>query len=1176
MLLKKVEIYGFKTFADRTVFEIGPGITCIVGPNGCGKSNLVDALRWVLGEQAYKALRCQLMTDVIFNGTPTRKPLGYAEASLYFDNTGRHFPVDCDELCVTRRVYRTGESDYLVNREPCRMRDIRELFANTGLGKSAYSIIGQNQIDAILQSSPKERRVLFEQAAGVAKYKQKRIEAARKLDRVANDLDKVQTLATEVEKRLKKATTQAAKARRHKQLSEEFQRLRMERALIHLAGLRADLDQVSADREAAQKLFDAAESLAGQAQAAIDQAEAAETGIERKLGEHESRAHELELKSGMLRSSIASARKDAADARARAEKARAQADELAERTGELEKARTRAAEGLEAKERALASLEDELARAQEKRASLEKEFDSLKALREEKDRQAFAAASSHSRAENEVSRLEKEIRSLSARREKLERGIAALAEELEAARGSASRSRLAFEETLASSAEKQRKASVIQGELVSVREELARLDEKGRKLRSEEAKLHSRLDFLRELDRKGEGIPEAARELARAPGAVGILADLVSVSLGYEKAAEAALGELVTAVVAEEEEDELLRRASASGATILRARPLGKAPKSPPRVLEHEGVVARAIDLFWCDPRVSGLFERLFGGVYIAEGLHRAWRASKSEPDAVIVTTDGGIVVGWGKVRTRSEHKGGVISRRNEIASREGELARLRETIRAFEEDRKRRADDAARLAARLEALNSSISEMKEKGAHAKAQLAAVQKEEERLAEEKGAQEVAFEQADIDEAETRTMLQDSRREAEETALVEEEAKTASKALREDTEQIAEELARTSEGVQEMRVHEAGLASELKAARNELSSIAQDIEEKETMRRSFASDGERESERVRDAESTSAEAEMEFSGLRAELEQASSVTEDLRREKGVARSRIEEMRGQSKAERENSDRARGKLGELQIKETQFSTKVGDLLESGERELGCRLDEELSARGAVEPRDSLEEDIASIERRLRVLGTVNHEALAEQEELSKKIEFLQTQLDDLRQARNRLKELISQLNRKSRALFRETFERVKQEYEVMFRKLFQGGMGELKLEDGEDVLEAGVEMIAKPPGKNPKTLLALSGGERGLTAIALLFAIFKTRPSPFCVLDEADAPLDDENNRRFIRGIADFSKETQFVIVTHKKVTMAHANAWHGVTMQEAGVTKKISVSLEQVDKALSAA
>ncbi len=855
---------------------------------------------------------------------------------------------------------------------------------------------------------------------------------------------------------------------------------------------------------------------------------------------------------------------------------RRKAGELAERLEELEREHARAAGTLDAKRRELASLEEESASTEQARASLEKEIDSLKALLEEKRAKEFEAASGLARAENEALGIDKEIGLLSQRNKGLERDLATLTEKLGEARRNAARSRLAHEELLASSVERQRKAASVQGSLTVIREELARLEEEDRRLRSEEARLVARLDVLRDLERKGEGIPEAARELARAPGACGILADLVFVPLGYEKAAEAALGELVTAVVVEEGEDDLLRRASASGATILRARPLGEPRESPPRVLEHEGVVARAIDFLWCDPRISGLFARLFGGVYVSRGLHYAWRAAKSEPEAVIVTTEGEVVVGWGKARTRSEHKGGVISRRNEMVSLEGDLARLRRKLDSLEEERHPRQEEASRLSGRLEALNSSLSDLNEKAAHARAQLASSAKEEERLAEERAIQAVALEQLGIEEADLRDRLEGLRETAENARLTEEEAKTASMAVDEDIRQVSEELARAGSRIQDMRVRKAALAEETKSREKEMSSMGGQLREKSELHRSFVRDDEDETEQERKANAEAGEAEELLSRLRADLEEALSSKGGLEREKELARERMEAMRAASGEKRKEADEARGGLEEARLDEKGLSTKVAGLLESGERELGSRIDEELSARGCVEPRESLEEEIAAAERKLRNLGSVNHDALAEQDELKKNYEFLSTQSGDLAEARNALRGLISRLNRRSRALFKETFDKVKEEFEQMFRKLFQGGKGELRLEEGEDLLDAGVEMVAKPPGKKPKSLLALSGGEGGLTAIALLFAIFKTRPSPFCVLDEADAPLDEENDRRFIRGIAEFSKETQFIIITHKKVTMSHADAIYGVTMQEPGVTKKISVAFEQVEKALSAA
>jgi chromosome segregation protein len=1171
MKIRRLEIQGFKSFSDRTTFEFGDGITAIVGPNGCGKSNVVDAVKWVLGDMSPKSLRGKRMEDVIFAGSSARKPVGLAEVTLVLDNADGILPTERTEVAVTRRLYRSGESEYLVNGDAGRLKDVRELFFDTGLGAEGHSIMEQGQIDALLRANSTDRRGIFEEAAGVSRYKQRKKEAEGKLERTAENLERLRDVLELEEKRLRSLKTQASRARRWRELVDELRRKRVLSAVVRWRA-------ATAERAALEATI--AEARAKEEAAALDLA-AFEADAARREAERETvrgRIHELETAVATaagdaraaddrvtwarrtiedLRGRIAAAERAAADAAARAASLAPDADAADLEAGEAgERARGHEAD-LAVVEGELLGLEREAeerkaAHDGAKRETLEILQRSSKARNEETERRTEAR-----QAEGRLARLREQRAEAEARLARVEgeaAELAALAVRMDADAASAAEALASAEDDRARHAEEVEAAERRRGAFSE-----------------ERAKKTERLELLRRLAAAYEGVEGGAREvLAEAArradrgGVLGLLADLIETTTAGAHVLDRLLGHAAGAVVVRSTADALAWLEWLRGRGHAKARFLSlDLVREAAAPLPPEAGVVRG------DPEVLRLVASAAAGCLLVPDLRAgigAWRSSAAGVNAVTpagdrITASGAVVGGAGAAALGLVERAAEMRRLTEevrtlsaeVDAAAGAADRAREAVRDAEEAIRRRRQDIARRS-------------EDRGRHGAA-LARIEKERGHLASlaaaagaEASEQEAARAEAEAGAAAAAGVAAGLERRRLEVEALAEEALTAFEALETRTKTVGERRMEVRLAIADARARAdaasaraervrrdvAALLERSEAARAEAGALAArvgatevEVAEAESVRRSRESDRRRDADRLVEARGAHESLDRDLAGARGRTSEVAELHERLRRE----------------------------LDEFRLREGEHRVRIEALVEQVREEHGVDLAvASAEAEAQVPDAPALEAEIADLRAKVEELGNVNMNAIAEMEEADQRVSFLRAQEKDLLDAKAQLEGAITQLDELSVTRFRETFEAVKSHFNETFRRLFGGGRADVVLENPQDLLESGIDIIARPPGKEPRTISQLSGGERTLTAVALLFAVFRARPSPFAILDEVDAALDEANIRRLVALVTEFTAGSQFLVVTHSKTTMEAANVLYGVTMEEPGVSKKVAVRL----------
>ncbi len=1191
MKLQRLEMFGFKSFADRVTIEFNPGITAIVGPNGCGKSNISDAIRWVLGEQRPTLIRGSRMDEVIFGGSRERKPINLAEATLHFSNEDGLLPVDFAEVAIARRVFRDGTGEYLLNRRACRLKDIQDLVLGTGVGAHAYSLIQQGMVDSLLSERAEERRTIFEEAAGVTRYKTRRRAAERKLEATSHDLARVEDIVAEVERKVNALRRQVGRARRYAGYREEELRLDVHVTALHMAALAGRLEPL------------------GEELASLEEAQARHAA---RLAEREAEHESLELELMAVREE--------------GDRFRAEVEELRRKTSRREDSLLVTGESLKHHARRLESLAAEAERARvraddmaERRANLDVDHraarERVRGLGERRDREAGSGDEERrygelksGRAElvNEAEALRErlaEVRQALARQTTARESATQLLEVLgveraerrkeeEKARAAVTRARETVEQTGRARADAVRLHAERQAAVAEVEQALSRARDRLTGERAAEHAAAGRVEALAAMEARFEGYAGGARALlegrADGSGIAGSLSQAIEpVEPHFEPAIERYLESLGHGLLARDAE--AARRAARGLGDAGRADflipelvPRGPAPPIPDAAAAV--VLARGVDAVrWTVERETRdrflpLFERLLL-VEDAEAAFRCRGALADRPDAertyVIASLDGTLLEPAGRWRAAgSSADDGLLARRRRLAEAEAERQRRRRAIAtaahlviAAESELKARQRALADAAARVSELEARHRAAREAEALREQQAAHVARRLQELAPQIEEQERARELAEstgraIDETgleiEAEAERVTGRLEDVRVALERHESTRAERlSARHAIELEVAEAEAEQRAVEREIEHLAAGEQALEAARTERAAerarIEAEIERLEEEKRATAEEIEGLNDELDRAQ---AELRTRLQGGR-EIEERRALLEaelkTLRRE----HSEIVERRHDRQLARQEIEHVRGTLLAHLAESYDGTTDLESLTErhplsEQERELGH---EELATR--------LEE----VGRKLANLGPVNMLALEEFEEESARLEFLAGQRDDLVTARRQLEEAIRRINHTARELFIETFESVRANFDATFKTLFEGGQAAILLTDPEDPLESPIDIVASPRGKRIASINLLSGGERALTALSLLFAIYRVKPSPFCILDEVDAPLDDANVGRFLKMIRHFSQDTQFVVITHNRRTMEEADYLYGITMEEPGVSSLVSVSLE---------
>lgn len=1175
MKIKRLEISGFKSFADKVVLDFQQNVTGVVGPNGCGKSNIVDAIRWCMGEQSAKNLRGKAMEDIIFAGSETRKPLGMAEVSLVFSTEDGRAPakyLDYAEIQLTRRLYRDGDSDYLINKTPCRLLDITELFMDTGVGTRAYSIIEQGKIGQILHSRPEERRFLIEEAAGVTKFKSRKQVALKKIEGTRQNLARLADVLGEIRRQLASLQRQAKKAEKFREYRDELREIEL---LFTAREYRETQQQrVVAERELValneqiREVFAASsvgESQAEEARVTLLEAEkqltTAQEEIFRVRSEFTTTGNGLEFQ-----------RKELAGLDGRLVRLAAETAELEQRLKECGEQR----ELLELRRDTgavdAAGIQAELEQAEEALTGHQQAEETLNRDLENRRRELFTALAEAAQFKSRCENAQKRLASLRERLDRHTREAMQLAERREGLRQRAE----VLEKEIADGQREQEELQVhlssLRGQEDDLKRRLPEVEKMWQSRRDELNRSSSRLHSLKELEAQFAGFGQGTRTLMKDVGFKsrfsGVLADAIQAPPELEAALEAALAERLQCILCSDDRDAVgalaFLKANNGGRTGI-AVPLAAASVPLPKV---SGAASLA-ELVQVEGPFAGLLNNLLAPVMLVDDVDAALALARRHPQLIFVTRSGDMVALGGIVSGGSEEQvgKGLIHKKREVRELELTVARLEEetaTLGVQRDDLRRQSQEVA------EGLRRGSAELHQ----AELKLTGLRKDRQQAVDE-GAR--VAERLDVQVLESETLHEEQAAlEAEQKLAGEQMAQTgdASKGLEQETARLKGELderraqlAVVREKVTAIRVQTATIKEQHDAGLRALSELQQRTEE--IIRRMAADRQELEA-----GDAARVQLNTEIAAATERLEGLVREQADSENRLTVIRTRFEEagaalnlIEARLKKSREEGDGVREKQAELNLR---FSTLT---MQAEHLEQALYERSRIAMADALVKLDAAEFDEAAgrtrqaeLQRLLDEMGEVNLMAIDECAGMEERYTFLTGQKDDLEESLRGLQQAIQRINRTTRQRFQETYNLVNAKFQEVFPRLFCGGRAELRLTDEEDLLETGIDIIVQPPGKKLQNVTLLSGGEKALTAVALIFSIFLIKPTPFCLLDEVDAPLDDANIGRFNEMVREMSDISQFIIITHNKATMQVADTLYGITMEEPGASRMVSVRL----------
>ena len=1179
MYLKNIEVHGFKSFAQKINFEFHNGITGIVGPNGSGKSNVADAVRWVLGEQSAKQLRGGNMQDVIFSGTELRKPLSFASVAITLDNSDRKLPVDYNEITVTRRLYRSGESEYLINGTACRLRDINEMFYDTGIGKEGYSIIGQGQIDRILSGKPEERRELFDEAAGIVKFKRRKNATLKKLDEEQANLVRVTDILNEVTRRLGPLERQSETARIYLARREEQRILDVNLFLVEHELTKKELDDLNEKNSIAEKQL-------AETQAAYDETRQEYDRLEKVLDEltgsidelrddiqtRAMRRQELSGRVDVLREQIAAGDRNSEIYRARLE---AITEDLKRRNDEKEALEERLSEARAGLKKGGAILAEKEVRLQEIR---ENAAECERAVEEGKN-EIIELLNSRAATKGQAQRndalveqvnirkagISKEILSLKSEEEQL------LSQKAEAEKSLAAVNRLIEDMTTES--------EHLQDEIQKIHDELKKQNDKmeigQRTFHREESRLESLRNMAERYDGYGNSIRRVMEQKDKEKGILGVVADLIQVEKDYEIAIETALGGSIQNIVTDDEQTakrmiEFLKRNRFGRATFLPLNSINTRQEFPEkRALSEKGAIGVASTLVKCEDRFNGLAKYLLGRILVVDNIDNAIAIARKFRHSFRMVTLEGESLNPGGAMTGGAFKNNsnLLGRRREIEDLETSIELLKKDIAVLQKEindnRSRRnvlRDTAADLQEKLRTQfverntkEMNLSSLNEKMQEVKAGYARYRREQEEVKER-----LSELKADNDQVDK--LLEASKKD-------EEELETYIDTRMSELEEWKAEEARISEEIGEARLEVSQQEQKESFAKENLARVDSEINsltEEETQMNGSLDKSRSDAEDHKKEIDLLVQTVSDFEKEEAESKQKLAEKQKEKEEQTVSHRQFFERRDELSQQISLLDKETFRLRSQSEKlEENQEARINYLWE--EYEITPSSASELKREGMTDRRQ-MRKQIAEIRDEIKKLGAVNVSAIEEYKELQERHTFLSGQYEDLKKAEETLRNAILELDEGMRRQFTAKFKDIQREFDKAFKELFGGGKGTLELMEDKDILEAGIQIISQPPGKKLQNMMQLSGGEKALTAIALLFAIQNLKPSPFCLLDEIEAALDDSNVGRFAGYLQKLTKNTQFIIITHRRGTMNAADRLYGITMQEKGISTLVSVDL----------
>lgn len=1186
MYLKSLELQGFKSFPDRTTIRFSDGITAIVGPNGSGKSNISDAVRWVLGEQSTKSLRGDKMEDVIFGGTAKRGRMGFAQVTLILDNSEERFPIDAAEVMVSRRYYRSGESEYFLNKKRVRLKDVRELFMDTGLGRDGYSIIGQGRIDEILSTKSVDRREVFEEAAGITKFRTRKGEAEKRLEQTDNNLARIRDVWNELDARSGPLQQQAETAKQYLVLHDE---LRVHEVSLWMDSLDGMKDAIEAGEQALRT---------------------AQTDLQKAKDEQSDRYHTIE----QLEFAIQSAEMKTEQLRNAQAQAESEQAARAQRAAVLEESRRNAAQNIllakeqiaaqseqkqtiaaqkEVRQTRLKELEQEILRIQDEQAENARQLEETAKRGGEGQKEIETLRQAAEQYAERMFRLQNEQTAVTTQLETMEARQGSIADEIQAAQTRAEQERSAqaamqdtqrgLEEDIARQEE-----DLAEQRGIAERTE-AQLQEARRvhgRLQSTLLDSRNRIRMLRELQKDYEGFSRAVKlimnrsESGQLDGIHGPVSSLIQVDDRYVTAIETALGAAASNIIVDTPEDAkhaigLLKRSDGGRATFLPVDTIRPMTLNERGLEQMDGFCGIAAELVSCDAAYRDIVSNLLGRTVVMENLDCALEMARRHRNRFrIVTRDGQVIHAGGSLT------GGSTGRSSGILSRANQLNALREKERVqagqleeLEERGHALAAQAKEAGEMVQAANELLSANRQKLA---AQQAAARQHQLLLdSVEQAFAQLRAERDDADRLrrEYEQKIEQLAQAIQEVTQEREQAENRAMQAEQSGQQTADRLRELSEQAAMLRTERVQAETEQDAHRQALHDLQallvgaeQTAQDAERRIAEYEAQSKAEAEELKQLAAQSEQAETRLTEQKQSIQDSTEQRTRLETNKTEQNKLVQALSSQIVSLEREVARAEANTARIRGEEKQLLDKLWE---------GYELTP-TAARATAQPvadRAAMEKRANSLRSEIRKLGPVNIGAIEEYDKLAERLVFLTEQKDDLEKAEGELREIIAELTMQMQQVFAESFAQLNQYFGETFREMFGGGSAELRLEDESDILGCGIEIRVTPPGKSVKNLSLLSGGEKAFVAIALYFAIIKVRPTPFCILDEIEAALDDVNVTRYARYLRRLSDKTQFIVITHRRGTMEEADMLYGVTMQERGVSKLLMLNIREVEDQL---
>jgi chromosome segregation protein len=1185
MYLKRIEMKGFKSFADKISMEFGQGITAIVGPNGSGKSNIADGVRWVLGEQSAKALRGNKMEDVIFTGTDNRKPLGFAEVSITLDNRDNLLPIDYSEVMITRRVFRSGESEYYINKTGCRLKDINELFMDTGVGKEGYSIIGQGRIDEILSTKSEDRRRVFEEAAGIVKYKSRKEEAERKLEKTKENLVRLQDIIEELKRQIEPLREQSEKAKSYLEMRERLKELELNVFIRNIERLNLQKSRITEKIKEYQRIIYDKNNIEANLETALNNLTSRIQQVDDELRETQerlySRLNRIEKKEG--------------EVRVLNQKIESENEGINLHKKEIERLKEEIEKIIIEKDQKFNDYRELKEKLDEKRGLLEafqNNLDSIGIQVGEEEEKIEGLKSQIIENMNSISELNSRANSLKTMSDNIYKRNVQIMEEIQTLQKSIEKLEVEYKDLQEKNQGFDKQYNSLTNNLRSLekqvfkaRDELAMLKQRAEKTKNRLRSELSRLDLLKEMDKEYEGYSKSVRGLMEgcktdknlARGIIGPVAELIQVKEGLETAIEVALGYSLQNIVTYNEEDakiaiEHLKKNKLGRATFLPVASIKPRflSESEQRAVKMKGCIGTASDLVKCAGNIRNVIDSLLGRVVVVDSLDNGIAMARAFGYSFkIVTVDGDVLNPGGSISGGSSYskETGLLQRKREIEKAEKNINELKRTAAALEESINKLVKEERNRQKEIEDIKASIHKLDIERTRTIETLEARRRE---IEDKKNKVEVLLkEKIDLesDFQETQKAINEIYMKAKDVEDDNRKKQEQIKALQKINSEKKQDRENILQQITVHKVEAARMGQKLEDLHNNLEASVQYLQKLQLSILEREKEIEINKNNIKQIENQIGEIQKEIINLKEEKNKDNEEIIRLQQLRTKSQQRLKEKEESIKAVNKEVSEIEEKYHKSEVQLTKVEMELSNIHDRMWEEYEVTFIKALDYRKEIGDFKAVEEETASLKRRIKLLGNVNLDAIEEYKNVKARYDFLNKQREDLIEARDSLNKIIKEMVETMKKQFSTQFAVIDQKFNSVFRELFGGGKAQLILAEEDNVLESGIDIVAQPPGKKLQHLSLLSGGERALTAIALLFAILMVKPTPFCILDEIEAALDDANVERFGKFLKRLSKNTQFVVITHRKGTMEEADNLYGITMEEKGISKLVSIKLE---------